>query len=126
MKAILPKFKFKGEPTVINAPADLADHFTAAGFFTSFDKKIKSTDTLFFVNTKKEFVQFLTEKLNHTEADSVLWFAYQKGTSGIKTDINRDILRVTAEEHGITTVAAISINGTWSALRFRSVDRVGK
>ena len=44
----------------------------------------------------------------------------------IKTEIHRDIIRLTGEEFGITTVAAISIYDTWSALRFRPIDRVGK
>ena len=42
------------------------------------------------------------------------------------SDINRDIVRVTGEEYGITTVTAVSINDTWSALRFRPIDKVGK
>ena len=49
-----------------------------------------------------------------------------KGTSKIKTDINRDTIRVTGEEFNITTVTAISIDDTWSALRFRPIDKVGK
>ncbi|MGP8215089.1 MAG: hypothetical protein ACLQQ4_05955 [Bacteroidia bacterium] len=57
---------------------------------------------------------------------AVLWFAYPKGTSKIKTDINRDTLRVTGEKYGITTVTAISIDDTWSALRFRPIDKAGK
>jgi len=126
MKTILPKFKFKGEPTVINAPADLKKEFTGFGFSTAFDKKIKSTNTLLFINNKKECVDFLNKQLDNIEPDSVFWIAYPKGTSGIKTDINRDSLRETAEEFGITTVTAISINEVWSALRFRPIDRVGK
>ncbi|HSY62791.1 MAG TPA: hypothetical protein VK796_12995 [Cytophaga sp.] len=126
MKDTIKKFKFKGEPTVINAPAGLSKEFNEMGFPAAFDKKAKSTDTLIFVNTKKECVHFLTKNLKNIESDSVLWFAYPKGTSGIKTDINRDILRITAEEYGITTVTAVSINDVWSALRFRPIDRVGK
>jgi len=60
------------------------------------------------------------------ERDSVLWFAYKKRTSKIITDINRDILRATAEEFGVTTVAAVCIKKIWSALRFRPNDKVGK
>ncbi len=44
----------------------------------------------------------------------------------IKTDINRDIMRAAAPAFRLTTVAAISINNTWSALRFRLTDKVGK
>jgi len=124
---ILKKFKFKALVPVINAPSELSKEFVAMGFRSAFDKKVKSVDTLIFVNNKNECVNFLTKSLDNIELDSVLWFAYPKGiTSGIKTDINRDILRVIAEEYGITTVTAVSINDTWSALRFRPIDRVGK
>jgi hypothetical protein len=33
---------------------------------------------------------------------------------------------MTVEEFGITTVSAISIDETWSALRFRPINQVGK
>ena len=126
MKDIIKKFKFKGDGIVINAPSELENEFKALGFTTSFDKKVKSTDTLVFVNNSKEYLDFLNKKMVSVAPDSVLWFAYPKGSSGIKTDINRDTLRVTGEEFGITTVTAISINDTWSALRFRPIERVGK
>lgn len=78
-----------------------------------------------FVHNNRELLQFLKTALKQIENDSVLWIAYPKGTSKLKTDINRDTIRVTAEEFGITTVAAISIDDTWSGLRFRPVDKVG-
>ena len=126
MKDIIKKFKFKGDGIVINAPAELEEEFKALGLGTSFDKKVKGTDTLVFVNNNKEYLDFLNKKLASIEPDSVLWFAYPKGTSKIKSDINRDTIRETGEEFGITTVTAISINDIWSALRFRPIDRVGK
>ena len=71
-------------------------------------------------------MDFLKNKSKNIETESVLWFAYPKGTSKIKTDINRDTIRITGEEFGITTVSAISIDDTWSALRFRPIGKVGK
>lgn len=126
MQIIIKKFKFKDSGVVLNAPTGLEEEFVKLNFSTIFDKKTKSTNTLVFVNNKTEYLDFLKNKLSSTEPDSVLWFAYPKVTSKIKTDINRDIIRVTGEEFGITTVSAISINEIWSALRFRPVDRVGK
>lgn len=120
------KMKFKALGCVIHAPAELEAGFQKAGFNNSFDKKEKSANTLVFLNNKKELLQFLKTDLKNIEPDSVLWLAYPKGTSSIKSDINRDIIRETAEEFNITTVTAISINDTWSALRFRPTDRVGK
>jgi hypothetical protein len=126
MQDIIKKFKFRGTGIILNAPADIEAAFKKLGFKTSFDKTQKSENTLVFINNNKEFLGFLNKGLKKIEPDSVLWFAYPKGTSKIKTDINRDTIRVTGEEFGITTVTAISINDTWSALRFRPIDKVGK
>ncbi len=125
MQDIIKKFKFKDNGVIINAPAELEMYFVKIGFKTGFDKT-KSTNTLAFINDNKEFLNFLKTGLKNVEPDSVLWFAYPKGTSKIKTDINRDKIRSTGEEFGITTVTAISIDDTWSALRFRPIDKVGK
>ncbi len=126
MENIIKKFKFKDNGVILNAPTTLKEEFVKLGFKTTFDKKTKSTNTLAFINNNEEYLHFLKTYLKNIEADSVLWFAYPKGTSKIKTDINRDTIRVTGEEFGITTVTAISIDETWSALRFRPIDKVGK
>ncbi|HEY4788725.1 MAG TPA: hypothetical protein VIH57_21890 [Bacteroidales bacterium] len=126
MNDIIKKLKFKAVGAVINAPAGLEKEFTKLGFSSSLDNHLKNENTLLFVNNNKEFVDFLDNQLKKIETDSVLWIAYPKGSSKIKTDINRDTLRVTAEKYGITTVTAISVDNTWSALRFRPIDRVGK
>ena len=126
MQDIIKKFKFTDNGVVLNAPAGLEEEFVKLGFKTMFDKKTKSTNTLVFINNNEEYLDFLKTNLKNTETDSILWFAYPKGTSKIKTDINRDTIRVTGEEFGITTVTAISIDNTWSALRFRPIDKVGK
>ncbi|MPR35823.1 hypothetical protein [Salmonirosea aquatica] len=126
MLSTLKKLRFKNDGIVLNAPKTIEEEFLKLGLKSGFDKESKSTDTLVFVNNNQEYVSFLESDLDTIEPDSVLWFAYPKGTSKLKTDINRDTLRATGEEYGITTVAAISIDDTWSALRFRPVDKVGK
>ncbi len=126
MKDIIKKFKFKDKGIVLNAPAPIENELVKLSFSTSLNKKAKSANTLVFINNNKEYLGFLKNDLKNIEPDSVLWFAYPKGTSKIKTDINRDTIRVTGEEFGITTVTAISIDDTWSALRFRPIDKVGK
>ncbi len=126
MQDTIKKFKFKNNGVVINAPVVLQAAFIKLGFKTAFDSNVKSANTLVFINNNQEYLDFLKNQLNNIEADSVLWFAYPKGTSKVKTDINRDTIRVTGEGFGITTVTAIAIDDTWSALRFRPIDRVGK
>ena len=126
MQDIIKKLKFKDKAVILNAPDLIEKEFVELGYKTSFDKKSKSTNTLVFINNNNEYLDFLNTQLKHIEPDSVLWFAYPKGTSKVKTDINRDTIRVTGEGYNITTVTAISIDNTWSALRFRPIDRVGK
>jgi hypothetical protein len=97
---------------VINAPANLEKEFAKLGFKTAFDKKETSKNTLVFINNSKEYLDFLNKQLKNIEPDSVLWFAYPKGSSKIKTDINRDTIRTTGEQFNITTVTAVSIDET--------------
>jgi hypothetical protein len=126
MKTILPKFKFKSTGIVINAPAALEKEFIKLGLGNAFDKKSKSENTVVFVNNSKELLDFLNKQLKNIEYDSVLWLAYPKGTSKIKTDINRDSIWKTANEFGWDAVSAISIDDTWSGLRLRPLEKVGK
>jgi hypothetical protein len=126
MQELIKKLKFKAHAVVLYAPPVIEKELVKLDFTTSLDKKAKSTNTLVFINNQKEYLAFLKDGLKYIEPDSVLWFAYPKGTSKIKTDMKRDTIRATGEEFGITTVTAISIDGTWSALRFRPIDKVGK
>ena len=51
----------------------------------------------------------------------LLWVTYPKGTSKMKVDVNRDIIREYSETIGLKTVAQIAIDETWSALRLKIV-----
>mgnify|MGYP006924839389 FL=1 len=125
MQDTLKKLRFKGDGMIIHAPNDLVGAFLEEGCKTAFDQT-PSANTLVFVSNKDELLHFLNTGLQQIIPDSVFWMAYPKGTSKLKSNINRDSIRMTAEEFGITTVSAISIDETWSALRFRPVDKVGK
>lgn len=126
MQDIIKKLKFKDTAVVINAPKSLEIKFEKQGLKTGFDKNAKNANTLVFINNNQEYLDFLNNHLKNIETDSVLWFAYPKGTSKIKTDINRDIINAGGKDFGIRGVSIISIDDTWSALRFRPIDKVGK
>jgi hypothetical protein len=51
--------------------------------------------------------------------DTVLWFCYPKGTSKVKTDINRDRGWTLLHEAGWGPVGQVAVDDTWSASRFR-------
>ena len=126
MKGVISKLKFKDAGVIINAPQLIENEFLQIGFVKSFNSAEKSRNTIVFVNNYKELLDLLTYNLNKTDFDGIFWIAYPKISSGIKTDINRDIIRSTAGNYGISTVTAISVDNTWSALRFRPTEKVGK
>lgn len=50
----------------------------------------------------------------------MIWVIYHKGTSRIKTDINRDSINAYAQSIGLQGVAMVSINDDWAALRLKA------
>ncbi len=53
--------------------------------------------------------------------DCLLWIAYPKQSSGVKSDINRDAGWGPVTAAGLQPVRQIAIDDTWSALRFRPI-----
>jgi hypothetical protein len=53
-------------------------------------------------------------------ANGLLWLSYPKGKA-VKTDLNRDVVRVSLQEVGLETVSQVSIDDVWSALRAKAV-----
>ncbi len=51
----------------------------------------------------------------------MIWVTYHKGTSKVKTDINRDTINAYAHIIGLEGVAMISIDEDWSALRLKLI-----
>jgi ABC-type sugar transport system substrate-binding protein len=76
---------------------------------------------LFALNRKELELAFPAAKERLGDKGS-LWVAYLKQTASKATDINRDTIRAYAEENGITTVAMISVDGDWSAMRMKRIE----
>jgi hypothetical protein len=51
----------------------------------------------------------------------MMWVTYHKGTSKVKTDINRDTINAYAHSIELEGVAMISIDDNWSALRLKLI-----
>lgn len=58
--------------------------------------------------------------------DCLFWACYPKGTGTIKSDIKRDTVWTAFDLIGQQAVSQIAIDDTWSALRSRPIDAVGK
>ena len=53
--------------------------------------------------------------------EGILWISYPKQSAKKDTDLNRDILREGLAGHGLKAVFQISVDDTWSALRFKQI-----
>jgi hypothetical protein len=72
-------------------------------------------------------VRELVPKANRSlKPRGLLWVSYPKGSSKIKTDLNRDKLWTEMGEFGLVGVTLVSLDDTWSAFRFRPSAEVGK
>jgi hypothetical protein len=58
------------------------------------------------------------EALAAARRDALAWVAYPKGGK-LGTDLDRDVLAALLEERGVRPVRQVSVDETWSALRFR-------
>lgn len=72
-----------------------------------------------FVTSALELVGSLPMALAVLKSDGLLWISYPKKTSGVETDLTRDVGWEAIKEAGWEPVRQISVDSTWSALRFR-------
>jgi hypothetical protein len=74
-----------------------------------------------FVENHKELEETLIHLKLRLNPGGMIWVTYHKGTSRIKTNINRDIIREFALQLGLDSVAMIAIDDNWSALRLKVI-----
>lgn len=79
---------------------------------------------MIFIRSKEEVFNYAPVVMQSLKEDAKLWFCYPKKTSGIKTDINRDEGWELVWQKGFGAVASVSVDNTWSALRFRQESRI--
>ena len=72
-----------------------------------------------FVTSKKELADCFDGLKKQLKPKGLLWVTYPKGTSKMKTDLNRDVIRELAQPFGLEAVAIVSIDDKWSALRLK-------
>jgi hypothetical protein len=65
-----------------------------------------------FISSRKELVDQLEGLKRLLKTNGLLWVSYPKGTSKIKTDINRDSINEYAKSIGLQGVTMVSIDDT--------------
>ena len=74
-----------------------------------------------FVGSRKDLEEQLSQIKPVLKPETILWVTYHKGTSKVKTDINRDSINAYAQTLGLQGVAMISVNDDWASLRLKIV-----
>jgi hypothetical protein len=112
---------------VINAPDGVATELgVTRGLKVPGTGKVALDWLLVFVPDQAAVKKFAPTVPRAIRPDAVLWFAYPKLTGSIQTDVNRDSGWEPVRALGLDTVAAVSIDDTWSALRFRPADKIAR
>jgi hypothetical protein len=71
--------------------------------------------------TRQEDLDSAEQAVAAARADRLAWISYPKG-GRLGTDLNRDRLAAALAAHGVQPVRQVSIDDTWSALRFRPAN----
>jgi hypothetical protein len=113
---------------VLNAPPDYLPTFArkveGLGVVDEITKHLPD-GVLLFVTSLEEVSRLLPNAISVVKPGGLLWIAYPKGTSEVKTDVNRDKLRGAIAPSGWQPVRQVALDDTWSAMRFRPENEVG-
>jgi hypothetical protein len=110
------KLQLKGEQRVegVSVPHSVASVLPMANGEGADDK----TALLIFVENQSALASLQLKIVDAATKDRLTWVAYPK-SGQLGTDLNRDSLASVLTKAGVQPVRQGSIDGVWSALRFR-------
>ncbi len=124
-KSIAQKLLLKEGRTVrfVNAPPG---YVASLGALPPGVKALKATGpaadvTQVFVASRAELEKHVPRLKSALAPGGILWVTYPKGTSKMKSDVNRDSIAAYAHTVGMEVVSIISVDDDWSALRLKVV-----
>ena len=98
-----------------NAPVELPEELKAYTG-TRLGKNLDAV--LFFVMSAAALNADLAKLLNAIKAGGMIWIAWPKKASGIKTDLTENLIRGRVLETPLVDVKVCAIDATWSGLKF--------
>lgn len=111
---------------ILNAPSEYLSLLEGI----TFDDKPQGGNLYDFVQVfsyQQDELELLVKSVEkYGKYDGLFWACYPKGTGKIKSNIRRETVWKAFELVGLDTVTQVAIDETWSALRGRPVEMVGK
>lgn len=74
---------------------------------------------LAFIENRQQLEAVLPGLEGQLKPGGLLWIAYHKGTSRVKTDIHRDSINAYAQMLGWVGVAMVAVDDDWATLRLK-------
>jgi hypothetical protein len=79
---------------------------------------------LLYVSSAADLEAWAAKAIAKVKPGGLLWIAYPKQSSGVKTDLTRDHGWAAVDRAGWGGVSQVALDATWSALRFRPEGEV--
>ncbi|HEX6879734.1 MAG TPA: DUF3052 domain-containing protein [Terriglobales bacterium] len=99
---------------VVNPPRNLPDELRA---FAEKEPKRDIDVVVLFAMSRTEFRSEFAKATKKIQPDGMIWIAWPKRASGIKTDLTEDVIRNFALEGIFVDVKVCAIDQTWSGLK---------
>ena len=105
---------------LVNAPPGFADALTPTPMEVTYTARPTAACDLFvvFVRSRRELVVQLSKPFADITRQTV-WFAWPKKTSGVKSDLDGNVVRESGLAAGWVDFKVCSIDDTWSGLAFK-------
>ena len=111
---------------IINAPNKYLEIFSGINFDTDSNEEGIYDFVQVFGYQQDELEKLVQSVGKSGKYDCSFWACYPKGTGKIKSNIKRETVWTAFELVGLQAVSQIAIDETWSALRGRPAEKVGK
>lgn len=111
---------------IVNAPEGYVESFEhSAADVRALDEGESDLEFVqLFVKDRAQLDELAPTAMRMLRHGSLLWVCYPKGSSRVRSDLNRDLLWAAMRERGYEGVTLISVDDTWSAMRFRPAAQV--
>lgn len=86
------------------------------------DEQAEADAVLIFVTALADVLPRLQAGISRVGSTGLVWMVYPKGTSGVKTDVNRDKIWQASVPSNWRPIRMIALDETWSCMRFRPVS----
>jgi CheY-like chemotaxis protein len=105
---------------LVNAPPGFADSLVPKPAGVTYTARAAAECDLFlvFVRSRRELAVQLTQRLTDITRQTV-WFAWPKKASGVKTDLDGNVVRESGLAAGWVDFKICAIDDTWSGLAFK-------